>query len=224
MPLILLDLDGTLVDSRALIVRNMQAALEGLGLPTPPDEAIAVHIGLSLQELVIGLFDTDDPDFTGRIVEAYRSEALRKRADGEDHESLFPGIRQAVNDMRAAGHLLGIATGKARRGVDHFCQRFDMQGWFDTIQTPDTNPSKPHPGMIESALSETGAHGHQTIMVGDTTFDMEMAQSAGVHAVGVAWGNHTVSALEHAGAQHIVESTGALTGVIKKILREGTDL
>ena len=152
-------------------------------------------------------------------MQAYRIEALRKRADGEDTESLFLGIRDFIEGLRANGHMLGIATGKNRRGVAHFCQRFGMDGWFATIQTPDTNPSKPHPGMIESAMDEPGTRIERTVMVGDTTYDMQMARNAGVYGVGVAWGNHPISALEQAGASHIVETVEDLPRPINIALK-----
>ena len=219
--LVILDLDGTLVDSRALIVQIMKTAAVTSGLPEPSHKAVSEIIGLSLDHAFAALFPAADQDHRETAIQAYRKEALKLRAEGRDSEDLFPGIRKMITRLRDEGHVLGIATGKARRGVDHFCQRFEMAGCFSTVQTPDTNPSKPHPGMIESALAETGASIVQTVMVGDTTFDIEMAQHAGVTSVGVAWGNHPVATLERAGAQHIVETADDLPQLVAQVLKQG---
>ncbi len=219
--LVILDFDDTLVDSRALIVQILQTAAVTNGLSKLSHDAVAGIIGLSLDHAFASLFPQADQARREAAIQAYRTEALKLRAEGRDTEDLFPCIREMVTQLRDDGHVLGIATGKARRGVDHFCQRFDMVGWFDTVQTPDTNPSKPHPGMIESALVETGASIHRTVMVGDTSFDMEMAQHTGVTSIGVAWGNHPVEMLERAGAQHIVKSADDLPQVVAHVLKQG---
>lgn len=221
LALVLLDLDGTLVDSRGLIVHCMGVAAQQAGVSVPSEKAIGRIIGLSLERAIEVLFAGSPPEHQVAVLEAYRKEALRVRADPNDPETLFAGTREMVSELREAGYLLGIATGKARRGVTHFCDRYDMKGWFETIQTPDTNPSKPHPGMIESALVETGVNRQRVVMVGDTSFDLEMARNAGVFGVGVAWGNHPVSDLEEAGAHHIVGHMQGLSRAIRKLLEEG---
>lgn len=219
LSLVLLDLDGTLVDSRQLIIQSMRVAAQNSGVAVPSDDAVGRIIGLSLERAISELFPGRSDDVHADILGAYRTEALRMRADPNDPEVLFGGVHDVVQTLRDEGHILGIATGKARRGVSHFCSRYDMEGWFDTVQTPDTNPSKPHPGMIESALSDTGVQRERAVMVGDTVFDMEMARNAGVFAVGVAWGNHPVHELERAGAHHIVKNMKDLSKVITGILR-----
>lgn len=221
LALIILDLDGTLVDSRALIIQGITVAAKEVGVAAPTDDAIGGIIGLSLERALATLFPDESEQQRALLLEAYRTEALRNRADPNDPESLFPGTYEFVSDLRESGYLLGIATGKAKRGALHFCDRYGMQGWFDTIQTPDTNPSKPHPGMIESALQETGVSRSRTVMVGDTTYDLEMARNAGVFGVGVSWGNHSVRDLEDAGADHIVRHMSGLTQVIETLVNEG---
>lgn len=221
LALVLLDLDGTLVDSRALIIQSMTVAAQQAGIAVPADDAIRAIIGLSLEGALATLFPDESVTQRANLLEAYRTEALRLRADPNDPETLFPGSHELVVELRDAGYLLGIATGKAKRGALHFCDRYGMAGWFDTIQTPDTNPSKPHPGMIESALKETGASRHRTVMVGDTTYDLEMARNAGVFGIGVSWGNHPVSDLEEAGADHIVRQMGSLAQAIATLVNKG---
>lgn len=196
----------------------MRVAAEGSDVAVPDEKAVGRIIGLSLERAISELFPKCGDDIRAGILEAYRTEALRIRADPKDPETLFKGAHDVVRTLRDEGHSLGIATGKARRGVSHFCSRYDLDGWFDTIQTPDTNPSKPHPAMIESALSETGVAAERTVMIGDTTFDIEMARNAGVFGIGVAWGNHPVDELERAGAHHIVENVEDLPRVIAEIM------
>ncbi len=221
LSLVILDLDGTLVDSRQVIIDAMQLAAREVGLPQPSDNAVSRIIGLCLGQAIADLFPDVNADVHARIYSAFRAEALRMRADPADPEALFDGAYEAVRTLRESGYLLGIATGKARPGVDHFCTRYNMEGWFDTIQTPDLNPSKPHPSIIESAMAETGIPADRTAMVGDTVYDIEMAQNAGVFGVGVAWGNHPVYELERAGSHHIVEALEDLPEVIAIVLGQG---
>ena len=115
--------------------------------------------------------------------------------------------------------MLGIATGKSRRGIDRL---FEREGWasrFLTVQTADDHPSKPHPAMIRAAMAETGVGPERTVMVGDTTFDVEMALAAGVGALGVAWGYHPPEELREAGAHGIIESCDRLLGRDRRLLR-----
>lgn len=221
LALVILDLDGTLVDSRAVIIHSVTVAAREVGVAVPHQDNIARIIGLSLDRALATLFPDESSERRANIFAAYRNEALRLRADPNDPETLFPGAYELVTDLRETGYLLGIATGKAKRGALHFCDRYGMQGWFDTIQTPDTNPSKPHPGMIESALREAGVAPHRAVMVGDTTFDLEMARNAGVFGIGVSWGNHPVSDLEDAGAHHIVKHMSDVAQAIHTLLNEG---
>jgi phosphoglycolate phosphatase len=108
--------------------------------------------------------------------------------------------------------LLGMATGKSRRGVAAILERFGLVSHFVTVQTADTHPSKPDPSMLLKAMAETGVRPADTVMIGDTTFDIEMARAAGAGAIGVAWGYHPVVALEKAGAHVIVDRCEDLIG------------
>ena len=113
--------------------------------------------------------------------------------------------------------LLGIATGKARRGVDYLCAVHGLENRFITIQTADTSPSKPHPDMIYQALRETGAAPARTVMIGDTSFDMDMARAAGTHGIGVTWGYHDRDLLERAGAAHVIDHFDQLDGALAEL-------
>ena len=202
MRLVLLDVDGTLVDSQSLIVEAQGRAFAACGLAPPTRQRSLSIVGLSLREAFTALVGPAGP--VEDLAEAYRAAFGQLRADPAWEEPLFPGLADLVG--RLAGRpdiVLGIATGKSRRGVSHILARHGWERVFATIQTADDAPSKPDPGMILQAMAETGLDPSGTVMVGDTTFDMAMARAAGADAVGVAWGYHPVAALREAGARVI---------------------
>jgi phosphoglycolate phosphatase len=116
--------------------------------------------------------------------------------------------------------ILGIATGKSHRGVAHLIEKHGFEGWFATVQTSDDHPSKPHPSMIVTALAETGLEPSAAIMIGDTSFDIEMARAAGVGAAGVSWGNHAVDILERSGAHTIANDFSELESHLESLWQE----
>jgi phosphoglycolate phosphatase len=121
------------------------------------------------------------------------------------HEPLFEGARETLHALERRGHLLAIATGKSDRGIAAVLRQHALEHLFASLQTADRHPSKPHPAMLEAAMWETGSGSHETVMVGDTSYDMQMARAAGVRAIGVGWGYHAPSALELAGAEIILD-------------------
>ena len=140
------------------------------------------------------------------------------RAKGADTAALYPGVRQALTTLAGQDDvLLGIATGKARRGLDHTCKAHDLDGYFVTRQTADFHPSKPHPSMLLAALAETGVEAAQAVMIGDTTYDIEMGRAAGFATLGVSWGYHTPDALRAAGADLMVDDFAALPAALDQI-------
>lgn len=212
--LVIFDVDGTLVDSQAIIVAAQQQTFASLALPPPSRERALSIVGLSLPEAFTALVGPDGP--VAALVEAYRTTFHRLRAEGSIAEPLFPGAAETIAALAAREDVrLGIATGKARRGVAHLVAREGWEGVFATVQTADDAPSKPHPAMIEQAMAETGASRADTLMVGDTTFDMAMARGAEVGAVGVAWGYHAPDALLAAGARTLVGSFAELLALIE---------
>ncbi len=204
MPLVILDVDGTLVDSQNIIVAALEAAFEGQGL-APPSRARALSIvGLSLPEAFTALVGSAGP--VEALTLGYRQAFQRLRADpGVPSSALYPGVAEALDAFEAAGARLGLATGKSRRGVAHLLEAHGWEGRFATIQTADDAPSKPHPAMIERAMREAGAGAAETAMIGDTTFDALMSRAAGVAMIGVSWGYHPVVALRVAGAARIID-------------------
>jgi phosphoglycolate phosphatase len=199
------DLDGTLVDSLAHIRRAVNETADILKIPQPAAEAIPRVIGLSLDLALATLFPEHDKKIHAEADRVYRQLFADWRARDGHVESLFPGSTEALDALEDAGFILGIATGKGRRGVDFLLNHYGLVGRFITIQTPDVAPGKPHPGMLLQAMSETGIGPEATVMIGDTTYDIGMAVAAKTHALGVSWGNHPVAELTAAGAHKIVD-------------------
>jgi phosphoglycolate phosphatase len=208
------DLDGTLVDSRANIVRAVEEVSRILGLPCPHIDVIPRVIGLSLDEALARLFPEVD-GATHKTLEAeYRTAFVRLRASPGYDEPLFAGTQELLAELSAAGFLLGVATGKAPRGVRHLFDRHKLHDHFVTIQTPENARGKPHPQMVLQAMSDVGARPENTVMIGDTTFDIEMGRAAGARAIGVAWGNHPAAELAAAGAHRLVERMADLAQAV----------
>lgn len=209
MQLVVFDVDGTLVDSQALIVAAQRSAFAACGLPAPTRARSLSIVGLSLTEAFTALVGPRGP--VAALVEAYRDAFAALRADPAHREPLFPGIEGLVRRLRTTdGVLLGIATGKSRRGVAHLVERFGWEHAFATVQTADDAPSKPDPGMLLQAMAAVGIGPSRTAMIGDTSFDMAMARAAQVRAIGVSWGYHPAPALVEAGAATVVDSADEL--------------
>ncbi len=216
MKLILFDCDGTLADSQNGISAAMDAAFEAEQLTSPGRAKTLSIVGLSLPEAMTALAPEHSIEQRVRLAAAYRAAAQRIRvAQAED--PLFPGADQAVRTLSARDDvLLGVATGKSLRGLHRLIAHYQWDNIFATLQTADDNPSKPHPGMIHRALVETDCAAANAVMIGDTSFDMEMARAAGVRAIGVSWGYHPVSELKDAGAETIVDTYGDLMRVLHR--------
>jgi phosphoglycolate phosphatase len=203
--LVVFDCDGTLVDSQHLIVETMTGAFRSHGLPPPPADAIRHVVGLSLGEAVAALAPGLPFDECLEVAETYRQSFRALRRERPDLiEPMFEGARATLIELDRRGHLLGMATGKSRRGVAAVLGHHGLDGLFASVQTADDHPSKPHPAMLEQAMAETGSRPDETILVGDTTYDVAMAVAAGVRPVGVAWGYHPEDALRHAGAKDLL--------------------
>ena len=221
MNLVIFDCDGTIVDSQAGIVMSMDHAFRAMGLSPPTRAQTLAVVGLSLPEAFSALAPDTDYDLRADLAERYKSAFRELNHDPAETEILFPNAKKIIAALAARGDtLLGIATGKSRRGVDRLFDREDWHSSFTTIQTADDHPSKPHPSMILRAMQETGASPTQTVMIGDTTYDIEMARAANVGAIGVTWGYHHTSELEEAGAHLIVSAYDALPNAIDIVLKD----
>ncbi len=218
--LVIFDCDGTLVDSQHMIVAAMSDAFASEGLIAPERERVIGVVGLSLGIAVARLVpDGCELDHVDRLTEAYKAAFAERRRRPDHAEPLYPGVREALAKLSARDDVfLGIATGKSRRGVDAVLEREGLAKVFATIQTADTHPSKPHPSMIMSAMQETAALAEDTVMIGDTTFDMEMARGAGTTAIGVSWGYHPADALHAAGAHHVTADCAELEETLDRIM------
>lgn len=209
--LALFDCDGTLADSQANICRAMVACFSEAGAPIPTHSAIRQIVGLSLTQAIAQLHPTGELPLWEEMAEGYKRAFRTMRTNGAlDPEPLFEGIREALDALEAGGWLLGVATGKSDRGLKLLLEHHGIHNRFITLQTADRHPSKPHPSMIHTAIAEAGASLDTTVMIGDTSFDMEMACNAGVHAVGVVWGYHTADDLIAAGADQILDHANTL--------------
>jgi len=215
--LVLLDCDGTLVDSQAAIVAAMADAFVACSLAPPENAAVRRVVGLSLPAAMAKLLPQAEAIECHRLAEAYKDAHLARRLAGEPQGELFDGALAAIDNLKANGYILGMATGKSRRGLDSILERFGLHDRFTVLQTADDAPSKPHPAMVEQAMFAAGAVPETTVMVGDTTFDMTMARAASVAAVGVAWGYHDAADLYDAGATVVLDAFDELAGLVAKM-------
>lgn len=203
--LAIFDCDGTLVDSGATIHRALAAAFDRRGLELPPPDVSRQVIGLSLIEAMAALLPEMTAERHAELAEAYKREFWKLRAAGQVEEPLFDGVIELLDALEADGWLLAVATGKSDRGLKHCLERHDIHARFVSLQTADRHPSKPHPSMVEQAIADAAAAPETSVVVGDTSFDMAMAVSAGAVGIGAGWGYHEAQELIEAGALAVAE-------------------
>ncbi len=217
--LLVFDCDGTLVDSQASIVGAMQAAFRDHGMTPPAPEAVRRVVGLPLAPAIQRLMPAAaDIAAAEEIAGAYRQAFSRLRRAGMINDPLYPGVRETVAELESAGWLLGVATGKGRRGLDLSLEAHGLSDRFVTLQTADGNPGKPAPDMLINAMADAGAGPDTTVMVGDTTYDMEMSRNAGTLAIGVAWGYHEAHELTAGGACRVLSGFDELMPCLADVL------
>ena len=205
--LIIFDWDGTLMDSAAKIVSCMQKAAARCEVAIPTAEAVSHIIGISLKPAIKQLFNIDDDELAERLTLAYKEVYL-----GADTTPcpLFDGVIDMLTDLRDAGNVLAVATGKARRGLNRAWQQTSTGHFFTTSRCADEADSKPSPDMLLQLLEERGLSAGQALMIGDTTYDMQMAQAIGMDRVGVSYGVHASVNLAKHHPKAIVHSIAEL--------------
>jgi phosphoglycolate phosphatase len=204
--LIVFDWDGTLYDSTALIARSIQAACADLCLPVPTREAASYVIGLGLHDALAHVAPTLAPERVSELGVRYRHHYLHRQ-----HElSLFEGVLPMLQSLKSRQHWLGVATGKSRAGLNEALSHMDLQGVFDGTRTADETISKPHPQMLLELMREFDADPDRTLMIGDTTHDLQLARNAGTHCVAVSYGAHEPEAFGAFQTRFVAHSTPEL--------------
>ena len=189
--LVIFDVDGTLVDSQSDIVAAMTLAYAAVNEPVPPRAEILGVVGLSLDVIFPLLMPQMSAQGHAQMCVAYKNAYMEMRAQAGVKQSspLYPGALDVLHGLQSEPDiLLGVATGKSKRGLDKLIEGHGLEGLFVTQQVADFHPSKPHPSMILQAMSDAGVEARNTVMIGDTSFDMDMAAAAGVRGIGVGWG------------------------------------
>jgi len=189
--LIVFDWDGTLMDSTSAIVKCIQAAARDLGLPIPDNKAASHVIGLSLQDAMHAAIPDLDPVMYPRMVERYRHHYLGRA----EELTLFEGVPSMLEDLAQEGYFLAVATGKSRVGLNRAMHAAQLLSIFDATRCADETFSKPHPAMLQELTRELGQDIKRTLMIGDTTHDLQMARNAGAAGVAVGYGAHSTAEL-----------------------------
>lgn len=200
--LIVFDWDGTLMDSTGHIVNCMKKAIIELELPTLTDDAINHIIGLGLNEAVMSLYPNADHTLISNLADKYREVWL-----ANPHETpLFDNARELIKQLTEQEYLLAVATGKSRRGLDRVLDATGLGDYFHATRCADECHSKPHPQMLEELMDHLGVEKHQTLMIGDTEFDLQMAHNAGAHSLAISHGAHKVDTLKACQPKAIVDN------------------
>lgn len=221
--LVVFDCDGTLVDSQFSILSAMHAAWGAHGLDGAPDiAAVRRIVGLPLLESIARLHPAGTAADHDALVGFYKDAFFRQRQDPSHEEPLFPGTRSVLETLSRQGYLLAVATGKSRRGLIATLERHGLLGLFDVLKTADDGPGKPNPDILLDAMGELGVAPQDTVMIGDTVFDIQMARQAGTYALGVDWGYHDPAELLAAGAHASIAAYGELIPWLNALWRVET--
>ena len=199
----------------------MTEAFVGHGVEAPEMARIRSVVGLALEAAIHHLLPEEHREHTPAVAQRYREAAATLRNGADFHEPLFDGVRETLRALDRPELCLGIATGKNLRGLQFSLQYHGLKEHFLTLQTPDIAPSKPHPAMVHQAMAACGSEPGETVVVGDTSFDMEMARAAGATAIGVSWGYHPVDQLHAAGATEVISDFKELIPTLQRLEEVG---
>ena len=220
MRLVIFDADGTLVDSEAIIHKAMQLTFDQFGLPHPTHDQVLSAIGLTLNLVFAKLLARPVDDEIESMCSFYKSTSYEMAKDPANHAVMYEGISEVLNKLSQEPEtLLGIATGKSSRGLNSMINIHNLSDKLIAWRSADDCPSKPHPAMILEICDIAGISPQQTVMVGDASFDMEMAVNAGAKALGVSWGYQPVSTLNKTGADMIVDNPSQIPDAIDALLK-----
>lgn len=212
--LIILDWDGTLLDSAGKIIRCMQQAAEDLTLPTLSDAEVKQIIGLGLPEAIAELY----PQASALQHEQFRERYVAHFLEQDKQPCVFfPTVLETLQTLKEAGYYLAVATGKSRRGLNRVLANLAMENFFHASRCADETRSKPHPAMLHELLQEFDLPSEQAVMVGDTTYDLQMARDANMPYVGVHYGVHDVASLQALQPLAMLEQFADLLPVVRKL-------
>lgn len=214
--LVIFDWDGTLHDSTAGIVQCMQLAASDVGVEVPSNEAVEQIIGLGLPEAIASLHPSHSKAVCEQIRERYVHHFL---AGTETPAPFFDGVEEVLTQLLQEGHVLAVATGKSRRGLNRVLGQTQAASFFQATRCADETRSKPDPLMLEELLAELRFMPHEAVMIGDTTFDMQMARALQMPRIGVSYGAHRVSQLQGFDPLTIIDSMYELPTLLKQPLR-----
>ncbi len=214
--LLVFDWDGTVMDSEARIVACVDGAIRDLNLPYRTRDEVKNIIGLGLREAVQTLFPGSDEELLTMIVDRYRHHFLH--AD-KTPSTLFPGAHQTLQTLNSDGYLLAVATGKGRVGLEKVFDETDTRAFFVTSRCADETFSKPHPQMLEEVIEFCGVEPQETLMIGDTEYDMQMAENANTAALAVCYGVHEPERLMKYHPLHCIESITEIPYWLQQIER-----
>jgi phosphoglycolate phosphatase len=204
--LIVFDWDGTLSDSTALIVKSLQAAALDIGAAKPSTEAARYVIGMGLHQALAHMSPEVSPERYSEMATRYRYHYAKH----QDDIDLFPGALEMLHELKKKQHLLAIATGKSRRGLNEALAHAELKSLFDRSKTADETQSKPHPMMLEELMLEFSVPPERTLMIGDTTHDLEMAHHARCASIGVSYGAHEPDTFSQWKPKAVLHSTHEL--------------
>jgi phosphoglycolate phosphatase len=210
--LIAFDWDGTLFDSTKIIVRCIQRAVADVGGAVPSDDAASYVIGMGLLEALAHAAPDVPPDRYAELGACYRRHYLAH----QDDLTLFDGVLPMLAELRGRHHWLAVATGKSRRGLDEALGSVQLAGVFDGSRTADETAGKPHPRMLHELMREFGTEPERTLMIGDTTHDLQMALNAGCHSLAVSYGAHPQEGFEALRPQATVHSVAELRAWLRE--------
>lgn len=206
--LVIFDWDGTIIDSQAHITQCMQRAIRDEGLAVPTDQAVRHIIGLSLNGAIETLFPQLGISKVEAVAAAYRQYFFD---DSEEASELFDGAEEIIRDLHASGYYLAVATGKGRRGLDSALTKTGLEPFFHVSRCADETRSKPDPMMLDEILTDLDLQPQQAVMVGDTSYDVDMAGNIKMDCIAVTYGMHDRQHLANSRPTHFIDSIRQLS-------------